>query len=147
MRLAFMLFVLALPAIALAAPSVSLFSNTPYCGGFNEPECETVYRITIPPIIPIVVTQDNFKMSFRKESDLTLRKELSEVTNIKIYLDGKELNRDSFSETFASGGTYYLRVTGKRQWVFNGVDYETEPIDNVLTAFGHDFTEYRKSVV
>lgn len=144
----FWLFLIALTALNAAAPRdyVSLLDNK--CNDFGSViKCYSTYNITNPTTTPITIDTSNFKFKWRTLLNLTLRDQLGSVQNIKLErwngASWVDLNLGG-SVTLQAKTSYVVRISGEKLWIPTGGEneYRLEVVDNVLSAFGHDYTEY-----
>lgn len=143
---------LILTSLANAAPSdyVQLISPPSDNCGFASQPCESIYKITNPTGAGITVNEKQFKFLLRTQSDLSLATDKPFSIQKMQILIGQTLETltpldpKGFSFTFQPSQQYYLKFSASPVWRPSDTagEQSIEPFDNVLSAFGHEYTEY-----
>lgn len=150
MKFYFLLIVLLFIGMVTSAPSdyLELVSNTPNCGAFDIPVCETVYKIKNPSLLSNSnVDQTSFKLFFQ-ELSTGLSEDTTNLQNIKLeYYNGVKwttLDRKNFNLPMLPNSNNLLRITAKKVWKPTGYlnEERIENIDNIIGLFGYNYTEY-----
>lgn len=109
--------------------------------------CHTIYSVTNPTLNPITIDTANFKFKWRTKIADALEDSLGAVRNIKLErwngASWVNLNLGA-TVTLAPLTTYTIKLSGDKVWQPTGIDgeFKMENVDNVLSAFGHDYTEW-----
>lgn len=144
------LFLVLFVGLVASAPSdyLELVSNTPNCGAFDIPVCETVYKIKNPSMISSsAIDQNNFKLFFQ-ELGGRLEEETTNLQGIKLeYFNGVKwttLDKKNFNLPMLPNSNNLLRITAKKVWKPTGYlnEEKIENVDNIIGLFGYNYTEY-----
>jgi hypothetical protein len=134
-------------AFVASAPSVNVEMLENKCDSeYGEINCYTIYEITNPSGTPISIDNTNFGIKWRSDLKPALSDTLDSVTKVKLELNNGpsygELDLVS-SNVLSPLSSITIKVSGKKVWQKIGDNEWYLPnVDNVISAFGTDFTEY-----
>lgn len=147
MKLEFLFIFAFLAVLIQAAPSDYVQHVDTGCDSeFGNQVCHTTYAITNPTGTAVSIDTSNFKFKWRSELKPELADLLDSVQNVRIerWNGASWVNLNlAATVTLSAHTTYLIRISGTKLWKQIGEnEWQMPKVDNVLSAFGHDYEEY-----